>query len=146
MPDATSDPFNLERFVTAQSSIYAQALGELKAGAKRSHWMWFIFPQVAGLGFSSMSQKYAIRSRDEAVAYLEHPMLCPRLEECAAAVLAVEGKTANQIMGDPDDLKLQSSMTLFNEVKPGEAVFLSVLRKYFHGEMDDRTLQLLGNV
>src|SRR5437764_10712569 len=110
---AMDDPFNLQRFVDAQAGIYAQALGELRAGCKQSHWMWFIFPQIAGLGFSPTAQHYAIGSLAEAGAYLAHPQLGPRLRETTAAVMAVAGRTAHQIFGSPDDLKFRSSMTLF---------------------------------
>ena len=136
------DPFNLQRFVDAQASTYTQALSELKNGAKRTHWMWFIFPQIAGLGSSSMAVKYAIGGLDEAKAYLDHPVLGPRLRECAEAVLAVEGKSARQIMGSPDDIKLRSSMTLFVEAG-GDSVFQGVIDKYFDGAADEATLTKL---
>jgi len=135
------DPFNLQRFVDAQISTYATALSELKSGAKRSHWIWFIFPQVDGLGFSAMSKRYAINGLDEARAYLAHPVLEPRLRECGEAVLMVDGKTATQIMGSPDDMKLHSSMTLFAHVSDEGTVFHQVLDKYFDGVADEATLR-----
>lgn len=140
-----SDPHNLQRFVDAQDGVYADALEELRRGAKETHWMWFIFPQVAGLGRSSTAQFFAIASREEAKAYLGHELLGPRLRECAEALLSVEGKTAEEIMGHPDDRKLQSSMTLFAEVAGPDPLFTGVLRKYFGGERDAATLQLLGS-
>lgn len=136
-------PYDLQRFKDAQDGVYAQALNELKAGQKQTHWMWFVFPQMAGLGNSPMALRYAIGSRDEAQAYLEHPLLGSRLRECAAALLAVQGKTANQILGFPDDLKLKSSMTLFASLPNADPVFRQVLERYFRGERDERTLQLL---
>ena len=141
-----ADPFDLNRFVRAQEGMYAQALAEIRAGEKISHWMWFIFPQFAGLGYSSMAQKYAIKSLDEAKAYLAHPVLGPRLIECAeaAVAVAVEGKTAEEIFGSPDDLKLRSCATLFSIVSPGESVFHRVLEKYFDGVGDERTRELVG--
>jgi uncharacterized protein (DUF1810 family) len=144
MPTIPTGPFDLERFVVAQSGIYQDALSELRAGEKRSHWMWFVFPQAAGLGSSPMARSYAISSRAEAAAYLAHPLLGRRLEECAGAVLAVEGRSAEQIMGYPDNLKLRSSMTLFAGVSPDNALFSSVLLKYFQGEQDPRTLEFLA--
>lgn len=138
-----SDPFELSRFIEAQAASYELARQELAAGQKRSHWMWFIFPQVAGLGFSSMAQRYAIRSRAEAEAYLQHPVLGQRLRECVDLLLAVEGRSAEQIMGDPDFRKLQSSMTLFAEVAPGEPRFERLLEKYYGGEKDQKTLSFL---
>lgn len=139
-----SDPFELSRFIEAQSSSYAAALEELAAGQKRSHWMWFVFPQVAGLGSSSMARRYAIGSRAEAKAYVEHPLLGARLRECVDALLAVEGRSAEQIMGDPDFLKLQSSMTLFAEVAPSEPRFQRLLEKFYGGRKDQRTLSFLS--
>jgi len=141
----SDDPHDLNRFVEAQAETYAEALAELRAGDKRSHWMWYIFPQVAGLGFSSMAQRYAVRSRAEAEAYLAHPILGPRLRECAEAVLAVEGRTARQIMGTPDDLKLRSSMTLFAHLSPPGSVFQRVLQKYYDGVLDPKTVEFLEN-
>ncbi len=133
----------LERFVRAQEGVYEAALAELRAGCKRTHWMWFVFPQVAGLGLSATAAHYAIADLAEARAYLEHPLLGPRLEECAEAVLGVSGRTAHQILGSPDDLKLRSSMTLFALVAPPGSVFRRVLEKYYGGKPDPRTLELL---
>lgn len=137
------DPYDLNRFLTAQEDVYDDALAELRAGRKRSHWMWFIFPQFEGLGFSATSQHFAIRSAAEGRAYLEHPVLGPRLVECAEAVLAVEGRSAREIFGSPDDLKLKSSATLFASVSPDGSVFHRLLEKYFDGQPDQRTLELL---
>lgn len=139
---ATTTPFNLERFVAAQARVYANALGELRGGCKRTHWMWFIFPQIEGLGHSPTSMHYAIRSLDEARAYLEHPVLGPRLVECAEALLAVEGRSASDIFGYPDDLKLRSSMTLFEQVAEPGSAFGRVLDKYYQGRRDESTLSL----
>ncbi|CAN5491075.1 DUF1810 domain-containing protein [soil metagenome] len=138
-----SDPFNLQRFVDAQDSVYPQVLAELRAGAKRSHWMWFIFPQIQGLGSSPMAEKYAISSREEAAAYLAHPVLGQRLRECTALVLHTEGQTLDQILGYPDDLKFRSSATLFAYAAPDDLVFMAVLQKYFEGEPDPATLSRL---
>jgi uncharacterized protein (DUF1810 family) len=138
-----ADPFDLARFVDAQSHNYADALAELRAGEKVSHWMWYVFPQVAGLGQSSMARRYAIGSVAEAEAYLAHPVLGPRLIECCEAVLAVEGKSAYDIFDTPDDLKLRSCVTLFAAVARG-AAFGRVLEKYFDGEPDGRTLRLIA--
>lgn len=138
------DPFDLSRFTKAQEGIYDSVLAELKSGRKRTHWIWFIFPQFAGLGHSPTSQHYAIKSIEEARQYLKHPVLGARLPECAKAVLAVEGRSVSEIFGYPDDLKLKSSMTLFASVaEDPHSVFIRVLEKYFQGEQDDRTLQLL---
>lgn len=134
---------NLERFVTAQAPVYDQALRELRAGRKRTHWMWFIFPQAAGLGQSPMARHYAISSPDEAKAYLAHPALGPRLHECAEALLDVIGKTATKIMGAPDDLKLCSSATLFASVSPEGSVFHQLLDRYFDGQPDLKTVAWL---
>ncbi|MBN2004362.1 MAG: DUF1810 domain-containing protein [Anaerolineae bacterium] len=141
-----SDSYDLTRFTTAQESVYDTVLAELKDGRKRTHWMWYIFPQVDGLGFSSTSQYYAIKSLEEARQYLAHPVLGARLRECAEALLAVAGRSASDIFGYPDDLKLRSSMTLFARAA-GEldSVFARVLDKYFHGEQDGRTMGLLGH-
>jgi uncharacterized protein (DUF1810 family) len=135
-------PHGLDRFVSAQASVYPSALAELTAGRKRTHWMWFIFPQIAGLGSSPAAQRYAIASLDEARAYLAHPVLGPRLRECADALLAVEGKSAEEILGYPDDLKLRSSMTLFARAADDPDVFEAVLERYYDGP-DPRTLALL---
>jgi uncharacterized protein (DUF1810 family) len=137
------DRFSLARFVEAQAPVYAQALAELRAGRKRSHWMWFVFPQIAGLGTSAMAQRYAIASLDEAQAYLAHPVLGERLRECAQAMLSLEGRTAHDILGSPDDLKFHSSMTLFHIAAPGEPVFQACLEKYFGGQEDPQTLARL---
>jgi uncharacterized protein (DUF1810 family) len=138
------DPWQLQRFVTAQDrgGTYQRAVAELRAGEKRSHWMWFIFPQVAGLGMSSVSQEYAISSAEEARAYLDHPELGPRLRECAAIVAATEGRTADQVFGPVDAMKLRSSMTLF-AAATGEPVFTEVLEKFFGGEPDQATVTRL---
>lgn len=135
--------FDLERFVTAQEKQYSVALAEIKNGRKESHWMWFVFPQIAGLGFSSLSKKYAIKSRREALAYLQHSVLGPRLMEITEALLRVEGRSAMEIMGNPDYLKLKSCMTLFALVSHEDSLFQRVLDKYFDGEPDERTVDLL---
>jgi uncharacterized protein (DUF1810 family) len=135
-----SDSYDLQRFVDAQSQLIDRVRDELRAGRKQSHWMWFIFPQIAGLGFSAMAQRYAIASLDEAKAYLAHPVLGPRLKECTALVNAAQGKTALQIFGTPDDLKFRSSMTLFHAAAPNEPLFSEALRKYFGGVGDPATL------
>lgn len=139
----TDDPHELSRFVSAQASSYETALSELRQGRKRSHWMWFIFPQYVGLGISPTSQHFAIKSAAEAEAYLHHPVLGPRLVECAKAVLRTEGRSAHEIFGSPDDIKLKSSATLFARVSPAGSVFERVLDKYFDGAGDDKTLRLL---
>jgi uncharacterized protein (DUF1810 family) len=137
------DPHGLARFVQAQAPVYAQALAELRAGRKRSHWMWFVFPQIPGLGTSPMAQRYAIASLDEATAYLAHPVLGARLRECAQATLGVDGRSAHDILGSPDDLKFHSSMTLFHRAAPAEPVFGDCLKKYFGGQEDPQTLARL---
>ena len=142
MPD---DPHDLARFVDAQAGDYDQALAEIKAGRKRSHWIWYVFPQIDGLGFSSMSRRYAIKSVDEARAYLAHPVLGPRLVEICESALAVEGKSARDIFGSPDDMKLKSCATLFASVSPPGSVFERLLEKYFQGERDGKTLELIGS-
>jgi uncharacterized protein (DUF1810 family) len=139
-----SDPFDLQRFVDAQARNYDDALAELRRGRKVSHWMWYVFPQVAGLGSSPMAQTYAIGSLDEARAYLAHPVLGPRLRDCVAAVLAVEGRSARAIFGSPDDMKLRSSLTLFREAAPDAPLFGAALAKYFAGQADARTLERLA--
>lgn len=141
-----NDPFDLDRFVRAQEADYERALAEIRNGRKRSHWMWYVFPQCAGLGQSSMSQRYAINSLAEARAYLAHPMLGPRLTEIAEAVLTVQGRTAHEIFGSPDDLKLNSSATLFALVSPADSVFHRIIDKYFDGSRDERTLELVRSV
>lgn len=137
------DPFELSRFVNAQDSVYSQALSEIRSGRKRSHWMWFIFPQLAGLGTSPTARHFAIRSVDEARAYLAHPVLGPRLVSCAEAALGIEGRSAREVFGSPDDLKLRSCATLFAQVSPADSVFHRLLEHYFAGEADARTLALL---
>jgi uncharacterized protein (DUF1810 family) len=138
-----ADPYDLERFVSAQQHDYARVLAELMTGRKRSHWMWYIFPQFRGLGFSAMSQRYAIGSVDEARAYLRHPVLGPRLTECANALLALPNRSATEILGSPDDLKLRSSATLFAHVAPPGSEFERLLQKYWQGEPDRATLEQL---
>lgn len=138
-----NDPYNLQRFVDAQDPIFEHVLRELRAGAKREHWMWFIFPQIKGLGSSPMAQKFAISSREEAAAYLKHPILGPRLRECTRLVTEVEGRTIHQIFGYPDDLKFHSSMTLFAHATSDKEVFNAALKKYFAGEFDRLTLERL---
>jgi uncharacterized protein (DUF1810 family) len=135
--------FNLERFVQAQAPVYKTVIAELKGGRKRSHWMWFIFPQIAGLGRSEMAREFAISSADEAAAYLAHPVLGPRLRECSALVAAIDDKEASEIFDPPDDRKFHSSMTLFAEVAPDEAVFHTGIDKYFDGMPDQATLDRL---
>jgi uncharacterized protein (DUF1810 family) len=139
-----ADAYNLQRFVDAQAPVYARALAELKRGAKQTHWMWFIFPQIAGLGSSLTAQFYAIGSLAEARAYLAHPVLGPRLVECTTAVNAVAGRSAHAIFGSPDDFKFRSSLTLFREAAPDEPAFGQALSSYFGGEPDPKTRQLLG--
>jgi uncharacterized protein (DUF1810 family) len=143
-PVGAGDPHDLDRFVQAQVNDYARALTEIKNGRKRSHWMWYIFPQLDGLGFSSTSRRYAIKSLPEAEAYLAHPVLGPRLVACAQAALGVEGRSALAIFGSPDDMKLKSCATLFACVSPASSVFDGLLEKYFQGRPDDKTLRLLG--
>ncbi len=140
----SSDPYDLNRFVSVHKDVYDRALSELRSGLKQSHWMWFIFPQIDGLGFSSTTRFYSIKSLDEARQYLAHPILGPRLRECAEAVLAVSGRTAAEIMGHPDDWKLQSSMTLFELVAEPGSLFSRVLEKYYQGRRDVKTLGILG--
>ena len=134
---------DLNRFLLGQESLYGLALSELRSGRKRSHWMWFVFLQFAGLGASPLSQHYAIKSVAEAEAYLRHPVLGPRLVDCCEAVLAVKGRTAFEIFGSPDDLKLRSCATLFAQVSPAGSVFERLLARYFPDGPDDRTLLLL---
>lgn len=144
MSVATSDHYDLNRFVDAQRDVYDQALAEIKAGRKRSHWMWFIFPQYQGLGASPTSRHFAIKSLDEARAYLDHPVLGPRLLECADALLRLPGDSASEVLGYPDDLKLRSSATLFAAVTGTESAFLRLLDKFFSGSRDDATVRLLS--
>ncbi|MCJ2089115.1 DUF1810 domain-containing protein [Methylobacterium sp. E-005] len=138
------DRYNLDRFVAAQTGVFHCALAELEAGEKRSHWMWFIFPQIAGLGSSPMAQRYAIGSLEEAQAYLGHPTLGERLRTCTAAVNRVSGRSAHAIFGSPDDMKFRSSMTLFGAAAPDEPLFAAALTRYFNGEPDSKTLAKLG--
>jgi uncharacterized protein (DUF1810 family) len=138
-----TDPFDLRRFVDAQTPVYAHVLSELRQGRKQSHWMWFIFPQFAGLGLSAMAQRFALSSREEAVAYLGHKVLGQRLRECTVLVNAVEGRTIHDILGSPDDLKFHSSMTLFAAVSP-EPEFTEAIAKFYGGTSDRKTLALLG--
>jgi len=137
------DPFDLGRFISAQEMNYSSALKELRSGMKRTHWMWYVFPQIDGLGFSPTARLYAIKSQEEARRYLNHPVLGTRLLECTEAVLALKGRSASDIFGYPDDLKLRSSMTLFERVSVPGSVFSAVLDKYFNGGRDQKTLQLL---
>lgn len=140
------DEFNLHCFIEAQTGTYDQALTELRTGRKRSHWMWFIFPQLAGLGYSEMSRRYAISGRGEARAYLAHPELGARLHACAEALLDVPDRSIGQILGSPDDLKLHSSATLFAQVSPPGSVFHQLIEKYFAGQHDAGTLRLLDRL
>ena len=138
------DAFNLSRFLSAQEHTFDLALSELRRGQKKTHWMWFIFPQLDGLGRSPTAKKYAIGNLEEARAYLRHPVLGSRLVDCCRAFLSVPGKAASEILGYPDDLKLKSSMTLFALLDQAQPAFKAVLDKYFDGERDRRTLELLG--
>jgi uncharacterized protein (DUF1810 family) len=138
-----NDPFALVRFVRAQSETYPQVLAELRAGCKRSHWMWFVFPQLKELGRSFESNFYGIASLDEAAAYLRHPLLGPRLVECTQLVNQVEDRSIREILGSPDDLKFRSCMTLFARAAEDDTVFCTALKKYFKGEPDPLTLELL---
>ncbi len=143
---SSNDPFHLERFVEAQSNTYFAALNEIRAGKKRSHWMWFVFPQLAGLGNSEFARRYAVSGRDEAVAYLQHPILGARLTEICRALLEIDGSNATQILGTPDDMKLHSCITLFLSIPVNDpSIFQAVLKKFFGGTMDRKTLLLLGN-
>ncbi len=135
------DPFDLQRFVAAQDPVIDRAMAELRAGRKTSHWMWFVFPQLAGLGHSDMARRFAISGREEADAYLRHSVLGPRLRACTKLVNDVAGRTAHEIFGSPDDLKFHSSMTLFAAVAPDELEFAEALRKYFNGAPDPATLR-----
>jgi uncharacterized protein (DUF1810 family) len=137
------DPYNLERFVDAQNPVFTQVCSELREGQKQSHWMWFIFPQIEGLGSSPLARKYAISSLDEAKAYLDHALLGPRLRECVQLVLTVDHRTVGQIFGTPDDLKFRSSLTLFSRADPESPLFQRALQKYFGGEADPATLARL---
>jgi uncharacterized protein (DUF1810 family) len=137
------DPFDLARFVDAQDCVYAHVLNELKAGRKRSHWMWFIFPQIAGLGASPMARKFAISGRKEAEAYLAHPVLGPRLRECTKLLIATPETSIESILGYPDDLKFRSSMTLFAKTAADNADFMAALDKFYGGAFDPATLERL---
>ncbi len=143
MMSNSDDPFDLDRFVKAQESDYDRALQEIKNGRKRTHWIWYIFPQFDGLGKSWNSQHYAIKSRDEAQSYLRHPILGARLIESTEAVLNIEGKSAFEIFDSPDDMKLKSCATLFDAVSPPGSIFDRLLEKYFEGERDPSTLKLI---
>jgi uncharacterized protein (DUF1810 family) len=137
------DPFNLQRFVDAQDGVYPQVLAELRAGHKRSHWIWFIFPQIEGLGSSPTAREFAISGRDEAAAYLQHPVLGPRLRDCTQLVLKASERSITKILGAPDDLKFRSSMTLFADVATDKGVFLAALEEFYSGERCPLTLQRL---
>ena len=137
------DPYDLKRFLSAQKGAYERALAELRAGQKRTHWMWFIFPQINGLGFSPMARLYAIKSKEEARQYLNHPVLGKRLLECAVAVVDLKGGSVSEIFGYPDDVKFTSSMTLFESIAGSDSVFSIALDRYCHGERDAKTLRLL---
>lgn len=138
------DPFDLERFVDAQDGVIDAALEELRSGRKRSHWMWFVFPQIAGLGSSAMSQRYAMSGPDEARGYLAHPVLGARLRECCEVLVGPEGRSAVEIFGATDELKLRSCATLFAAVSPAGSVFHRVLNEYFDGEPDRLTMSKVG--
>jgi uncharacterized protein (DUF1810 family) len=139
----SGDPYDLQRFVEAQDPVIDDVKEELRAGCKRTHWMWFVFPQMEGLGKSRMSQRYAISSHAEAEAYLAHSILGPRLRECTKIVNKIEGRSANDVFGSPDDLKFRSSMTLFDAVADDPAPFETALERYYDGEPDQKTLELL---
>lgn len=141
--NAMNDPYDLQRFVDAQRPVYDTVLAELRGGRKRTHWIWFIFPQIAGLGHSDMARRFAISSLDEARAYLAHPVLGRRLRECAQLVAVIDGKPIDQIFWHPDDMKFHSSMTLFAQASPDNTVFVECLDKYFGGRSDDATLARL---
>lgn len=143
MKKPRTDPFDLERFVEAQEDVYGNVCWELRRGRKQGHWMWFIFPQIHGLGHSFMTNRYAISGLAEATAYLEHPILGPRLRECTEIVNQVRGSSATEIFGQPDDLKFRSSMTLFAHASPDNAVFLEALKIYFDSSFDRLTLKRL---
>jgi uncharacterized protein (DUF1810 family) len=142
--ESAGDPFDLQRFVDAQARVYRQVVDELRAGRKRSHWIWFIFPQIAGLGSSATAARYAIASLDEARAYLRHDVLGPRLQECTQLVNAVQGRSIGQIFGSPDDMKVRSSMTLFAHATDDNGDFVELLARYYDGEKDPFTLQRLA--
>ena len=136
--------FDLARFISAQEPVYSTVVGELRNGMKATHWMWFIFPQIDGLGSSATARHFAIRSLDEANEYLAHPILGSRLIECTGLVNDVDGRSLRQIFGSPDDMKFHSSVTLFSLIEPRDAVFERALDKYFNGELDERTIAILG--
>ncbi len=138
------DPFDLERFVTAQEAVFEHVRSELRGGRKTSHWMWFVFPQMRGLGYSDVAQYYGISSRAEAEAYLQHPILGPRLTDCTRLVLDIDGRSLHDIFGTPDDLKFCSSMTLFGHAAASNQLFIEALEKYCSGRSDERTLRLLN--
>ncbi|AHY43479.1 DUF1810 domain-containing protein [Stutzerimonas decontaminans] len=140
-----ADPHNLQRFVDAQRDHYERALKELRGGRKRTHWIWFIFPQLQGLGRSAMAQQYAISGRNEAIAYLQHPILGPRLQTCTEAMLEHRDGSARQILGSPDDLKFHSSMTLFAATAPEPTLFEQALQVFFDGQPDAASVERLGN-
>ena len=142
--DIKDDPFKLRRFLEAQDRVYDQVCAELEQGKKKTHWMWFIFPQLEGLGSSLLAQKFAITSLDEARVYLQHSILGPRLLNCTRLVYQTEGRTINEILGYPDDLKFKSSMTLFAHATSDNKVFLDALEKYFEGRFDPQSLNILG--
>jgi uncharacterized protein (DUF1810 family) len=141
---AEKDPYNLQRFVEAQNPVFVQVCLELREGRKRGHWMWFIFPQLQGLGYSPMARRFAITSLEEAQAYLRHPILGPRLRECCRLVTLIEGCPIEEIFADPDYLKFRSSMTLFAHATPENQIFMSALDKYFEGKLDPLTLARLS--
>ncbi len=141
--ESLCDEHDLGRFVRAQEAVYQQALDEIRSGRKRSHWMWFVFPQYEGLGFSAMSKTYAIASQAEAQAYLAHPVLGPRLQECCEAALTLRAGNATGVFGSPDDMKLRSCATLFAAVSPPGSAFERILQMYFDGEHEEQTLRLL---
>jgi len=146
MDAGLKDRYHLERFVEAQAGVWGQVCAELRAGQKRSHWMWFVFPQIRGLGSSEMAMRYGISGTEEARAYLDHPVLGPRLRECAGIVVDLEGKSVEEIFGYPDHLKFHSSVTLFGEVAgPSERVFHKALTKYFGGKTDKATVERLAS-
>lgn len=138
-----TDPYQLDRFIVAQQRDYQSALAEIAAGQKRSHWMWYVFPQYEGLGLSPTSIRYSIKSPAEARAYLAHPVLGSRLRECASALLALNGRSAHEIFATPDDLKLKSCMTLFAWISPPGSMFEQVIDKYFRGQLDQKTVALI---
>lgn len=142
--NTTNDPHDLARFLDAQDGVYEQALAVVRAGRNRSHWIWFVFPQIDGLGFSSTARRFAIKSVAEAEAYLAHPVLGRRLREIAAAAVAVEGRSARDVFGSPDDLKLRSSPNLFARVSPPGSVFEQLLARFYDGRPDEQTLRLIG--